>query len=639
MKKSKILALVMALALLCGLFAGCGGSSKPAETTPATEAPAAEKPAEATAAPAAEEPAAEAPAEEPAAEAATDLPRNETLYFGGQQWGPINGWNPLSPDMNNAMASAAAPRGSREVMFETLYMYNMLDGKLYPLLADGDYVWNDDLTEMTVAIKAAAKWNDGTPVTAEDVAATWESGIALQNTTATGYAPYIASVEAVDGKVVIKATLTEDGKPTNPLQVLNFLSGVYVVQKAWINTVTDRNGGDATKIKADPAEDVPFSGPYGPYFANDQLVAFVRNDDYWGQDASMWGKLPAPKYVAHAIYSDNDATLIAFKDGQIDVNQQFIANVQNLWEVDGLPIATYMDEAPYGICVTMPTAWYNLDIPALQNVAVRKAIAMAVDYDDIIENAMTNQSPSFADVPRSVMNPTDGEQALFDHEAVKDLQWVGKDIEGAKKLLDDAGIVDTDNDGYRELDGVKIELNACCPDGWTDWMAAMEDVAKAGQAIGLDITTSYPTWDIYQTVFTKGSQDEYAIFMWIPAGAEPASPWGRVRALMSSEFAGVDGNWSGNFGNFKNDRIDEIIKQIPLTTDEAELKALYTEATQIYLTEVPSFSLMYRPETFHAVNESVWTGFPENGDGNNIPPSDCTDGYGIAALYNLELIG
>ena len=108
---------------------------------------------------------------------------------------------------------------------------------------------------------------------------------------------------------------------------------------------------------------------------------------------------------------------------------------------------------------------------------------------------------------------------------------------------------------------------------------------------------------------------------------------------MSSDFLGVDNNWSGNFGHYKNDRIDEIIAAIPLTTDEAELKALYTEATQIYLTEVPSFSLMYRPEQFHAVNETVWTGYPEKDDGDNIPPADCTDGYGIAALYNLELVG
>ena len=568
--------------------------------------------------------------------AAEDLPRNETMYFGGQQWGPINGWNPLSSNMNNPMALAAAPRGSREIMFETLYMYNMLDGQLYPLLADGDYVWNDDLTEMTVKIKAAAKWSDGTPVTAEDVAATWTAGIELKNGTYNGYSSYIESVEAVDGAVVIKTTKTEDGKPTNPLQVLNFLSGTYICQKAWIDKIFADNGNDVAKILEDPAEDVVYSGPYGPYFANDQLVAFVRNENYWGQDASMWGKLPVPKYIAHAIYADNDAALVAFKAGQIDINQQFVANIQNLWEVEGLPIATYMDEAPYGICATMPTAWYNMEVPALQVKEVRKAIAMAVDYDNIIENAMTNQSPSFVEVPRSVMNPTEGEQAMYDHEAVKDLQWAGKDIEGAKALLDEAGIVDTDGDGYRELNGEKISLNACCPNGWTDWQAAMEMVAAAGQAIGLDITTNYPEWSIYQTVFTKASQTEYDIFMYSPAGAEPAAPWSRVRSFMSSDFLGVENNWSGNFGHYQNDRIDEIIKAIPLTTDEAELKALYTEATKIYLEEVPSFSLMYRPEQFHAVNETYWTGYPEAGDGLNIPPADGTDGYGIATLYHVE---
>ena len=516
-------------------------------------------------------------------------------------------------------------------------MYNALDGKLYPLLADGDYTWNDDLTELTCNIKGAAKWSDGTPVTADDVVATWDVSVKIQNGTYNGYAPYIESIENRDGAVVIKAKLV-DGKPANPLQVLCFLSGVYIVQKAWAEDLCAKHNDDATAIKTDPTPDVVYSGPYGPYFANDQLVAFVRNDAYWGQDESMWGKLPAPKYMAHTIYKDNDATLVAFQAGQIDVDQQFIANVQKLWEEQGLPVATYIDEAPYGICATMPTAWYNMDVPVMQVKELRKAIAMAVDYDNIIENAMTNQSPSFADVPRSVMNPTDGEQALYDHDAVKDLQWVGKDIEGAKALLEAAGIVDADGDGWREYNGEKISLNACCPDGWTDWQASMEIVAAAGKEIGIDISPSYPTWDVYQTVFTKASQTEYAIFMWSPAGATPSSPWARVRGFMSSEFLGMDNNWSGNWGHYKNERADEIIAAIPLTTDEAELKALYTEITQIYLDEVPSFSLMYRPEQFHAVNESVWTGYPEKDDGNNIPPSNLTDGYGIAALYYMELV-
>ena len=67
---------------------------------------------------------------------ANTLPRNETLYFNGQQWGPVVGWNPYSNSNNNAMAIAQQDN-ARVIMFETPYLYNMLDGKQYPLLADG----------------------------------------------------------------------------------------------------------------------------------------------------------------------------------------------------------------------------------------------------------------------------------------------------------------------------------------------------------------------------------------------------------------------------------------------------------------------------------------------------------------------
>ena len=355
----------------------------------------------------------------------------------------------------------------------------------------------------------------------------------------------------------------------------------------------------------------------------------------------MWGKLPVPKYIAHTIYADNPAGQVAFAAGEVDVCQQFISNIQDLWEKEGLPISTYLDEAPYGICVNMPTAWYNLSSYGLDQVAVRKAIAIAVDYDAINTNAMTGQSPTFQAVPRSLMNPTDGEQAMYDHEviAAKGLQWAGNDIEGAKAMLDAAGITDTDGDGWREYNGQKLSYNCCAPNGWTDWQAAMEIVAAAGKNIGIEITTEFPEWSVYQTVVTAATQSDYDIFMMWTDSATPAMPWGRVRMMLSSEFNGVEGNWSGNWGHYSNARIDEIIKAIPVETDPAKVKELYTEAVEIYLTEVPSFSLMYRPDKFHGVNESVWTNYPEQGDGRNIPPMDCTDGYGIAALYDLELVG
>jgi len=367
----------------------------------------------------------------------------------------------------------------------------------------------------------------------------------------------------------------------------------------------------------------------------------IRDDNYWGQDASMWGKLPIPKYLGHMIYKDNDAGTTAFKAGEVDVSQQFIANVQDLWLKDGLPVSTYLPEAPYHIGASLPTAFFNLGAYGLDQLAVRKAIAIAVDYDTIIANAMTNQSATFDQVPRSLMNPTPGEQALYDHDAVKDLQFAGKDIEGAKKLLDDAGIVDTDGDGWREFEGQNLHYVATAPNGWSDWQAAIEVVAAAGKEIGIDITTNYPEWAVYQTVVTNWPlQEGYDIFMMWSDGAGPTQPWSRIRHLMSSEFAETTNNWNGNWGGYKNPAADELIQAIPSMTDEAELKNAYTELVKIYLTDIPSFTLMYRPQSFHTVNESVWTNFPHEGDGTvpPVPPLDLMDGWSVAGLYNVTLV-
>ena len=571
------------------------------------------------------------------------LPRSETLYFNGQQWGSVVGWNPYSNSNNNAMAIAQQDN-ARVIMFETPYLYNMLDGKVYPLLADGPFTWNDAHTEITFKIKKAAHWSDGTPVTADDVAYTWATHVKYNTSIGAANKDYIDTIEAVDPQtVVVKAKLDADGEALNPLLVSAYLSSNYVIQKAWTQKLEDRAGGDASKLLADTAEDVVYSGPYHKFFADDTKVVYVRDDNYWGQDASMWGKLPAPKYLAHTIFKDNAAGSVAFAQGEVDVSQQFNSNIQVLWLNYGLPISTYLPDPPYNIGASLPTAFYNLKSYGLDQVAVRKAIAIAVDYDTIIANAMTNQSATFEQVPRSLMNPTPGEQALYDHDAVKDLQWAGNDIQGAKKLLDDAGIVDTDGDGWREYNGKKLSYVATCPNGWSDWQAAIEVVAAAGKKIGIDITTNFPEWSVYQTVVTKSDAPlpaGYDIFMMWSDGAGPTQPWGRIRHLLSSEFVGIANNWNGNWGQYSNPRVDELIKAIPAETDPDKVKEMYTELVKIYLTDVPSFTLMYRPQSFHAVNESVWTGFPHQGDGTNppVPPLDLTDGWSIAGLYNLRLV-
>jgi peptide/nickel transport system substrate-binding protein len=626
----KMLFVTSLLIVASMILAACGTPA-----VPVTEAPAAPAVTEAPAATA-------APTEDPNAAIAKALPRTETLYFNGQQWSAVVCWNPYSISCNNAMA--VAPQDSaRVIMFETPYLYNMLDGKQYPLLADGPYAWDAGMTTVTFKLKAAAKWSDGTPVTADDVAYTWATHVKYKDNIGASNTDYIDTITASDPQtVVVKAKLGADGKAANPLVVAQYLSNNYVIQTAWTKTLEARAGGDATKLLADPAEDVVYSGPYHKFFADDTKVVYVRDDNYWGKDASMWGKLPAPKYLAHVIYKDNAAGTTALQAGEVDVSQQFNSNVQDFWLKQNLPISTYLPEAPYGIGASLPTAYYNMASYGLDQVAVRKAIAMAVDYPTIIANAMTNQSATFDQVPRSLMNPTAGEQALYDKAAVKDLQWAGNDIEGANKLLDDAGIKDTNGDGNREYKGKELHYVATCPNGWSDWQASIEVVAAAGKKIGIDITTNYPEWGVYQPAVQNWPlpTKDYDIFMMWSDGAGPTEPWGRVSHLMNSLYAQTKNNGAGNWGGYKNPAADKLINEIPTLNDPAKIKADYTELVKIYLTDVPSFTLMYRPQSFHTVNESVWTNFPHDGDGTNppVPPLDLTDGWSIAGLYNLTLV-
>ncbi|MDD2954810.1 MAG: ABC transporter substrate-binding protein [Oscillospiraceae bacterium] len=609
----RLIALAMVAAMIVTMAAGCGtqptSSSEPA-STPSSE-----------------------PASTPAPEVTDfsgETPRNETFYLAGWIFQKPNDFNPMSANSANSFATHSDT--SPQIMWECLFAYNFLDGSLQPKLAT-EYTWNEDQTVMTVKLNPAAHWNDGTPFTADDVVYTFDTHVKYSTADGLNYAQYIENFEKVDDNTVkINAKLDANGQSINPLCVMEYLPRIYMMQKAYLEKVEADCAGDAEKIKTAVFEDAPTTAPYWVVFYSDQKHVLMRDDNYWGQDASMYGSLPTPKYVVTNIYKDNEAKAVALKAGEIDEVELYYANVQTLWEDDGLPIATYDSEPPYGVATQMPTLWFNLNKPGLDNVNVRKAIAWAIDYDKILSNAMTNQAPSFRDYPRSILNPTPGERALLDEAAIKDVAYEGNDIEGAKKLLDDAGIVDTDGDGIRELNGQNLSFKAECPNGWSDWQAAIEMVAEAGKNIGIDIQTYYPERAVQVQDYSTGTFD---IIMQYSASAAISSPWKRGMSLMSSTYNDLSTNLMGNYGHYSNARVDEILALIPHETDQAKLKEYYTELSRIYLEDVPSLSLMYRPQSWFIVNEQVWTGFQQQGDGDNIPP-DLSAGFD--AFWNLELV-
>jgi peptide/nickel transport system substrate-binding protein len=202
------------------------------------------------------------------------------------------------------------------------------------------------------------------------------------------------------------------------------------------------------------------------------------------------------------IFKDNAAGSVALAKGEVDVSQQFNSNIQVCGSTTACPSPPTCP-SPLRHRRQPPDRLLQPESPGLDQVAVRKAIAMAVDYPTIIANAMTNQSATFDQVPRSLMNPTPVSRRCMTTKP-SSRPAVGRQRHRRRQaLLDEAGIVDTDGDGWREYNGQKLSYVATCPNGWSDWQAAIEVVAAAGKKIGIDITTNYPEWGVYQTVVTK----------------------------------------------------------------------------------------------------------------------------------------
>jgi peptide/nickel transport system substrate-binding protein len=240
--------------LLCGwviaslVLAACGGTPtpppSPTAAPPATQAPAAPTPA---------------PTPTPAP-AAVVYPREETLYTSGTQWGPPSNWNPLQP--------GTYAMGTIGLCYETLFLYNPLKNEYIPWLAESGNWTSDKVYE--VKLRKGITWADGKPMTAQDVAYTFELG----KLDGVYYKPlwdYLEKVEAVDD-VTARFTFKE----VHHQAWSNLLYSVAIVPKhAW-------EGRSAQEIVN--GQNVPplCSGPYLYEAHSEDRVVWKRNDNWWG---------------------------------------------------------------------------------------------------------------------------------------------------------------------------------------------------------------------------------------------------------------------------------------------------------------------------------------------------------------------
>ena len=121
-------------------------------------------------------------------------------------------------------------------------------------------------------------------------------------------------------------------------------------------------------------------------------------------------------------------------------------------------------------------------------------------------------------------------------------------------------------------------------------------------------------------------------------GGSVANPWNWVYQILVT--GAPEGEYTPrNYGRYSNPEIDALADEAAATTDMDTLIEIYTEIDTIYLSELPTVPLMYRPGNFHTTYSGYWTGWASADDGTNTPPYNLHDYAGLKELFMLEPTG
>ncbi len=304
--------------------------------------------------------------------------------------------------------------------------------------------WTPDATSMnwTLKVRDDATWNDGQPVTADDVAFTYSFIADNAMPYYKDYLPFSPTFEATDATTVIWHSTEPTFAPTVPPYI------PILPEHIWkqFNTGDPRNNPADAKANRKAAKEFANDNPVGsgPFTVTDrsegQFTHFHVRPDYWmGQPKSLTD-------VVFKIYDSQEALAQALRTGEVDIVDDLSPTLYN--SLEGKP--------NIGLQPADAGCWGNLAFnfggqgpddthsPAVEDVRVRQAVSYAINREAIVDKVYQGT----ADVGYSVLVP--GKDAAWYTDIPPDLQF-NYDPDKANQMLDDAGYLDTNGDGIREM--------------------------------------------------------------------------------------------------------------------------------------------------------------------------------------------
>ena len=330
-------------------------------------------------------------------------------------------------------------------------------------LATNYSVSSDGLT-WTVKIRKDVKFTDGVPLTAKDVAFTFNKA---SNSTSGMDLSMLKSATALDNSTV-------QFKLNDPQSTFIYkLTGLGIIPEHAYNNETY-------------GQQPIGSGPYKfVQWDKGQQVILERNDEYYG-------KKPYFKKIT-LLFMKSDAAFAAAKAGQVDIAQ--IPDSYANQTVTGMNTVSLDSIDARGISFPMVADTgkktednYTLGNNVTADTAIRKALNIGIDRQELINGALNGHgAEEFTGVDRL---PFGNKAAVF-----KD-----GNTTGAQEILASGGWKDIDNDGILEKNGTKAEFTLVYPSDDQTRQALAVSVSEQAQKLGIKINVEGKSWDEIDTL-------------------------------------------------------------------------------------------------------------------------------------------
>jgi peptide/nickel transport system substrate-binding protein len=459
------------------------------------------------------------------------------------------------------------------LMYDSLLRLGQESYETQPELVESYDTSEDGLT-WTFVLKDGLEWSDGQPITAQDFV--WTANFVMDNDISSwsdGYR-FTDSIEAVDDRTIEWTT-------TRPSLVPGFPGYNLILPKhVW---------GDMTTKEIKEFRNYPDPVVSGPF----NLVEWEPGE-FWRVEArdDYWQGRPAIDEIVFRVYNSSEAVVQAVLKGEVDATQVPSAGLfERVRGQDGVGSAVVSAEAFHQLSFNIVDDDKSTAQAAVLDPVVREAVEWAIDRQTLVDRVLRG----YGSVGTTPINP------LYDYwhwEPPSD-EAIGFDPAEAERMLDDAGYLDTDGDGIREMPGGGDPLQ------WRLFTATTDpDGIKAApfiqgwlRDIGIDVSIrSMTDSKLFDNWY--GFDWDMILYSW---GTGPDPDF-----LLSSFTSNQCGFWSDTC--YANPEYDNLYKEQQTTLDESERQAIVREMQQIIYRDTPEIVLWY-PNSFEAWRSDRWEGF------------------------------